>query len=79
MQICDRCGRRKIVSFAVTPASAWERVVRDRWPYGRLCAGCFDAEAEVAQIHYFFRSISAASWSEEPPQRVAKKSLPERE
>jgi hypothetical protein len=41
----------------------------NRWPVGKLCAACFDAEAEKAKVRYTFVAVTAQSWSEEPPPR----------
>jgi len=41
----------------------------NRWPIGKLCASCFDAEAVRAKIKYTFVNMTAQSWNEQPPPR----------
>jgi hypothetical protein len=36
---------------------------------GKLCASCFDVEAEKAKVRYSFVNVSAQSWNEQPPPR----------
>jgi len=43
--------------------------VLNRWPIGKLCASCFDAEAERAKVRYSFVNVTATSWSDQPPPR----------
>jgi hypothetical protein len=69
MQFCSRCQRRMVVSYHVEPEEAWRTVVLNRWPVGKLCAQCFDAEAQRANVAYSFVGVTAQSWSEEPPPR----------
>ena len=44
-------------------------MVLNRWPIGKLCASCFDVEAEKAKVRYSFVNVTAASWSDGPPPR----------
>ena len=44
-------------------------VVLNRWPIGKLCASCFDVEAEKAKVHFSFVDVTAQSWNEQPPPR----------
>jgi hypothetical protein len=69
MQHCSKCQRRKVIDFHVDPPEAWKLVVLNRWPVGKLCAACFDAEAERAKVRYTFVSVTTQSWSEQPPPR----------
>ena len=40
-----------------------------QWPIGKLCASCFDAEAERAGVRYGFVNVTAESWNEQPAPR----------
>jgi hypothetical protein len=44
--LCEKCGRRNLVTYQVEPKAAWAAVVRIRWK--SICPSCFDAEAERA-------------------------------
>jgi hypothetical protein len=44
-------------------------VVLNRWPRGKLCASCFDVEAEKAKVRFSFVNVTAISWSDQPPPR----------
>src|SRR5262245_13257528 len=70
--ICEKCGRRDLVSFQVEPRDAWQAVVRNRWK--TICPSCFDAEAEVIGVRFHFLGTRARSWSElaDPPRRSAR-------
>jgi hypothetical protein len=59
MQYCSKCQRRKVVDYHVEPEEAWKLVVLNRWPIGKLCASCFDAEAEKAKVRYSFVNVTA--------------------
>ena len=37
-------------------------VVLNRWPIGKLCASCFDVEAEKAKVRYSFVNVTGSSW-----------------
>jgi hypothetical protein len=41
---CDKCKNANPVIYRVEPEEAWRLVVLNRWR--RLCADCFDVEAE---------------------------------
>jgi hypothetical protein len=58
-----------VVDYHVEPEEAWKIVVLNRWPVGKLCASCFDVEAEKARVRYSFANVSAQSWNEQPPPR----------
>jgi len=45
---CSKCQQRKVIDYHVESAEAWKMVVLNRWPIGKLCASCFDVEAEKA-------------------------------
>jgi hypothetical protein len=47
---CQKCKRRKVVDCHVEPEDAWKMVVLNRWPVAKLCASCFDVEAEKAKV-----------------------------
>jgi hypothetical protein len=64
---CQKCNRRKVVSYRVDPEEAWKIVVLNRWRV--LCASCFDVEAEKAKVRYSFVDVAAQSWNEQPPPR----------
>jgi hypothetical protein len=64
METCQKCQRRKVISYRVEPEEAWKTVVLNRWRV--LCASCFDAEAERAGVRYAFMDIEAQPWSERP-------------
>jgi hypothetical protein len=68
-QHCSKCQRRKTVDYHVEPAEAWKVVALNRWPVGKLCASCFDAEAERARVRYTFVNVTAQSWNEQPAPR----------
>jgi hypothetical protein len=68
-QHCSKCQRRKVIDYHVEPEDAWKVVVLNRWPMGRLCASCFDGEAERAKVRYSFVNVTAQSWNEQPPPR----------
>jgi hypothetical protein len=36
---------------------------------GKLCASCFDVEAEKANVRYSLVNVSGTSWSDQPPPR----------
>jgi hypothetical protein len=67
METCQKCQRRKVVSYHVEPEGAWKTVVLNRWRV--LCASCFDIEAEKAGVKYTFANVEARSWSERPAPR----------
>ena len=69
MATCSKCERRKVVDFHVEPEEAWKLVVLNRWPVGKLCASCFDTEAEKTKVRYSFVHVTAQSWNEQPPPR----------
>ena len=64
----QQVSRRKVVDY-VEPAEAWKIVILNRWPGGKLCASCFDLEAEKAMVHYTFVNVTAPSRNEQPPPR----------
>ena len=49
------------------PAEAWKIVVLNRWPLGKLCASCFDVEAEKARVRYTFVNVTAKCRRREIP------------
>ena len=58
--LCEKCGRRHLVTYQVEPKEAWRLVVQGRWR--DVCPSCFDAEAE-RRVRYQFRGTQATSWS----------------
>jgi len=66
---CDR----KVVDYQFEPPEAWKLVVLNRWPIGKLCASCFDVEADKAKVRYTFINVTATSWSDQPAPRKAYK------
>jgi len=71
--LCEKCGRRNLVTYQVEPKEAWRAVVGNRWK--SICPSCFDAEAELARVRYQFLGTRALSWSEtrQPATRPARK------
>lgn len=67
---CGKCGRPVVVTFSVTPESAWTTVALNRWK--TLCASCFDIEAHKAKVRYSFAALEAVSWSDRPEPRNAR-------
>jgi hypothetical protein len=73
ISLCEKCGRRNLVTYQVEPKEAWRVVVRDQWK--SICPSCFDAEAELARVRYQFLGTRALSWSDtrKPATRPARK------
>ena len=69
-EYCSKCQRRKVIAYHVEPEEAWKMVVLNRWPIGKLCASCFDVEAEKAKVRYSFVNVNAQSWNEQPPREI---------
>ena len=57
--VCEKCGRRHLVTYTVEPKQAWRLVVQDRWR--ALCPSCFDGAAERAGVRYQFVNVRAMS------------------
>jgi len=55
MVTCSKCQRRKAVEGAWKP---------NRGPIGKLCASCFDAEADKASVQYTLVNVTGKSWSQ---------------
>lgn len=59
---CKRCDRRNVAAWSVLNA-VWDAVVRDRWNV--LCPTCFDEEAQIAGVSYYFSDGSTLlTWSD---------------
>jgi hypothetical protein len=50
METCQKCQRRKVISYRIAPEEAFRTVVLNRWRI--ICASCFDIEAEKAGVRY---------------------------
>jgi hypothetical protein len=68
-QFCSKCHRRKVIDYHVEPEEAWRLVVLNRWPVGRVCASCFDVEADRAKVRYALVNVTGTSWSDQARSR----------
>ena len=68
-QFCSKCHRRKVIDYFVEPEEAWRQVVLNRWPVGRVCASCFDVEADRAKVRYTLINVTGTSWSDQVRSR----------
>jgi hypothetical protein len=66
-EACDRCKRRNPISYQVSPADAWGRVVLNRWR--TLCPSCFDELAEMERVKFRFVGLTATAWADRPRKR----------
>jgi len=58
--LCEKCGRRNLVTYQVEPQEAWRLVLANRWK--SICPSCFDAEAEHAAVRY--QLMGTRAWSD---------------
>lgn len=59
-EVCKRCGKRNVIGYSVSD-EIWEQVVKGRWNV--LCPACFDEEAEIEEVSYFFFDFWHVTWS----------------